>query len=251
MRFVEMEEARAASGVRLVVVGGFPSPWSEAAKGIFEVKQIDGMLIRFAANDKALKEWTTKDNAPVLLVDSEPPRSHWSEILETAERLGGKSLVPSDAVERAQLFGLAHDLLGEGGLVWNQRIVLVDRGLTTEGREGFPLRLSQYLAPKYGHAPGRMEAAKNKAISILQFFEKMLRENRDHGHDYLLASGFSALDIYLAASLAVFSPLPEEKCPMHPAIRQTLENTDPKFREVPQLLLEHRDRVYERHLTAP
>jgi hypothetical protein len=34
MRFVEFEEARAASGLRLVVAGGVPSPWSQGAMGI-------------------------------------------------------------------------------------------------------------------------------------------------------------------------------------------------------------------------
>lgn len=36
MKFVDVTEARAARGVRLVVVGGVPSAWSEAAKGLFD-----------------------------------------------------------------------------------------------------------------------------------------------------------------------------------------------------------------------
>jgi hypothetical protein len=38
MRFVGLEEARAATGLKLVVAASLPSPWSEAAKGILHVK---------------------------------------------------------------------------------------------------------------------------------------------------------------------------------------------------------------------
>ena len=38
--YIDFEEARTAKGLRMVVVSGIPSPWSEAAKGIFHVKQI-------------------------------------------------------------------------------------------------------------------------------------------------------------------------------------------------------------------
>jgi len=52
-----------------------------------------------------------------LLAPGEPIRTHWTEILETAERLGAErgspSLVPTDEDDRMRLFGLAHELLGE------------------------------------------------------------------------------------------------------------------------------------------
>ena len=125
MKFVDLEQARSAPGVRLVVVGATPSPWSEAAKGIFVAKGIDGMLVRFLPSDAAVKQWTGFPNAPVLFIDAEPPRANWSEIIEAAERLGGRtSLVPNDADERTRTFGLAHELLGEGGLVWNGRLLV-------------------------------------------------------------------------------------------------------------------------------
>ncbi len=125
MKFVDLEQARSAPGVRLVVVGATPNPWSEAAKGIFVAKGIDAMLIRSLPSDTAVKQWTGFHNAPVLFIDGEPPRAHWSEIIEAAERLGGREcLIPMDADERMQTFGLAHELLGEGGLVWNGRLLV-------------------------------------------------------------------------------------------------------------------------------
>ena len=258
MRFVDVEEARAAAaaapGVRLVLVGATPSPWSEAAKGIFVTKGIDGMLVRFSPSDAAVKQWTGFHNAPVLFIDSEPPRAHWSDILEAAERLGGRaSLVPADADERTRMFGLAHELMGEGGLVWNGRLLVIHRGLTTEGRDGFPLRLSSYLAPKYGYAPDRAVAAKDRVLSVLERFGRLVEGSRARGKEYLFGDRLSALDIYLATALAPFAPLPEDQCPgVHPAMRHAFETAYPELTAaVPAALREHRDLMYGRHLGLP
>ena len=40
LHFIELEEARVARGVRMLAAASLPSPWTEAAKGIFHVKQI-------------------------------------------------------------------------------------------------------------------------------------------------------------------------------------------------------------------
>ena len=45
MRFVDIEEARAAAGLRLVIAGNVPSPWSQAAMGIFDIKGIDYIAV--------------------------------------------------------------------------------------------------------------------------------------------------------------------------------------------------------------
>jgi glutathione S-transferase len=253
MRFAEVEEAQNAPGVRLVVLAGVPSPWAEAAKGLFAVKRIDGLLVRLAPNDEAVKRWTGWHNAPVLFVDAEPQRMHWSEILEAAERLGGTPLVRSDPDERARTIGLAHELLGDGGLVWSARLVAIHGGLTSEGREGFPVRVARYLGAKYGYAPERADAAKARAVSILRRFDAMLAESRARGGEYVLPSGLSVLDVYLAASLAVLAPLDEARCPgMSPPIRHAFETGNPEVRaSVTAALVEHRDRIYERHLGLP
>jgi glutathione S-transferase len=254
MRFVDIEQARSASGIRLVVVGGVPSPWSEAAKGIFAVKGVDALLVRASPPDDAVKQWTGSHNAPVLVLDRDPPRTHWSDILEAAERLGGRaSLVPSDPEQRMRMFGAAHELLGEGGLAWSARLLAVHRGLTTEGREGFSERVARYLAAKYGYAPDRAEAAKTRVVSLLGRFADMAKASRARGSDYLLGDRLTALDIYAAATFGVLSPLPEAQClGMHPAIRHAFETAAPDLRAtLPSALCEHRDRVYERHLGLP
>jgi glutathione S-transferase len=254
MRFVDLEQARSASGVRLVVVGSIPSPWSEAAKGILVVKGIDAVLVRFSPNDEAVKQWTGWHNAPVLMVNGDPPRTHWSEILETAERLDGRvSLLPVDSGERIRMFGYSHELLGEGGLVWSARLLAIHRGLMTGGREGFPLRLAHYLAPKYGYAPERAEAAGARVLSVLGLLGELAQSSRARCHEYLLGSELTALDLYAATALGPIAPLPQEQCPgMHPAMRRAFETAFPDARAaVPAILCEHRDMVYRRHLGLP
>jgi glutathione S-transferase len=177
MRFVALEEARSASGLKLVVAASLPSPWSEAAKGVLHVKGLDALLVRFSSTDAAVREWTGWHNVPVLLAPGEPIRTHWTEILETAERLaprGSVPLVPRDDTERMRLFGLAHELLGENGLMWCGRMIVIHRGLETEGKEGFPLRVAKYLAPKYGYAPERVEAARARVRSLLARFAELI-----------------------------------------------------------------------------
>src|SRR5256885_7459006 len=51
LRYVELSEARAARGVRMVGASALPSPWTEAAKGIFHVKEIPVLCVRHKRGD--------------------------------------------------------------------------------------------------------------------------------------------------------------------------------------------------------
>ena len=73
MRFVNLEEARAARGLRLVVTSGVPSPWSETAKGCFDVKGIDYVAVRLTPRDADIRAWTNRHNAPVASPGRVPP----------------------------------------------------------------------------------------------------------------------------------------------------------------------------------
>jgi hypothetical protein len=44
--YVSVEEAIKRGGLRMVVVGGVPSPWGEAAKGILHIKRIEWAAVR-------------------------------------------------------------------------------------------------------------------------------------------------------------------------------------------------------------
>lgn len=252
MRFVALEEARAATGLKLVVAASLPSPWSEAAKGILHVRGIDALLVRFSSTDAAVREWMGWHNVPVLLAPGEPIRTHWSEIIEAAERMaaggGTPSLVPTDEDERIQLFGLANELLGDSGLVWASRLLVIHRGLVTGGQEGFPLRIAQYLAPKYGYAPERVDAARARVRSLFDRFARLLE-----GRQYALGTALTALDLYVATAIAPLAPMSEELCPdTHPIVRHAFATASPDLsRAIPPVLVAHRDRIYARHLELP
>jgi glutathione S-transferase len=252
MRFVSLEEARAATGLKLVVAASLPSPWSEAAKGILHVKGIDALLVRFASTDKAVREWMGWHNVPVLLAPGWPIRTHWTEILEAAERLGAERgsprLVPTDGDDRVRLFGLAHELLGENGLVWSSRLLVIHRGLMTEGQEGFPLRIAQYLAPKYGYSPDRVDAARARVRLLFDRFARLLA-----GNTYALGGVLTALDLYIATAIAPLAPMSEDLCPdTHPIVRHAFATASPDLSNtIPPILVAHRDRIYAKHLDLP
>ena len=115
--YVGVEEAIDRGGLRMVVVGGVPSPWGEAAKGILHVKGIEWVAVRLDYDSAPLKKWAGQSNGPVVIYESERPRPGWAEIQLQAERLAPTpSLLPTDPAERALVFGLGHEICGEEGM---------------------------------------------------------------------------------------------------------------------------------------
>jgi glutathione S-transferase len=249
MRFVELEEAKTLRGPRLVVVGAVPSPWSQGALGLLDLKGADYVAVRFRPGDEAIRSWTGAHNAPVLLLDGEPARTGWADILAAVDRMPGPPLVPADADARVRLLGLAHELLGEGGLAWSVRLLLTHAGLTTEGRLGWPLPLARYLAPKYGYAPERVDAARARARGVLAHLGRALEASDG---DYFFGDTPSALDVYAATALSIIAPLAEADCAMPPPIRRAFETLDDDVKSaVTPMLLDHRARMFARHLVLP
>jgi glutathione S-transferase len=253
VRFVELEEARAASGLRLVIATNVPSPWSQAAMGLFDLKGLDYLVVRFRRTDEEIKRWTGARNVPAVLLDDEPPRTGWAEIVMLAERLGGRiALVPEDDERRLRMFGLSHEILGEDGLGWSVRLLLTHASLTTDGREGWPKPVADYLAPRYGYAPDRTAPARARAVAVLRLLDRTLGESRARGHDYLVGPAPTALDVHAAVALAVVEPLPEAQCPMPAPVRHAFESLDQGVKAaVTPALRAHRALMFERHLVLP
>jgi len=249
MRFVNLEEARSARGLRLVVTAGVPSPWSETAKGCFDVKGIDYLAVRLTPRDADTRAWTNRHNAPVAMYDDEPPRSGWAEIVALAERLRADvPLVPRSSDDRTAMWGIAHEVLGEGGLVWSLRIEAIHQGLSTDGARGFPARAARYLAARYGYDPARVDEARARIRSTLA----MLAGRLSDGRRYLAGGALSAADICLAAALGVLVPLPPADCPMLPDFRRAYETWSPEIAAAAApALVAHRDFIYRQHLVLP
>lgn len=252
MEFVELEEAKRRDGLRLVTVGGVPSPWSEAAKGIIRVKGIPCVGVRLAPGN-GVAEWTGIPNAPVVVYGDEKPRSGWAEILLLGERLAPEPrLVPAAPEERALLFGLAHEICGEMGLGWARRLHGIHESFDSEGERGFPLGVAKYLAPKYGYRPDNKAEAQRRVIDVLRMLAARLRAQRAAGSRFYFGGALSALDIYSAAFAGLLRPLPPELCPMPEVLRKGFEMLDAETaRALDPLLLEHRDFVYEKYLELP
>jgi glutathione S-transferase len=253
VRFVELEEARAARGLRVVVAANVPSPWSQAALGTLDAKGLDYVAVRLRRADDEIRAWTGSRNAPVVLFDDEPPRTGWADILALGERLGGRlPLVPDDDDERVRMLGLSHEILGEGGLGWSVRLLLTHLGLETDGRRGWPRPVAEYLAPRYGYAPERVGLARARALAVLALLDRTLAESRARGHEYLLGAAPTALDIHCAVGIGVIAPLTEAECPTPAPVRRAIETLDEEVRAgVTGALLAHRARVYARHLVLP
>ena len=250
-QYLSVDEAISRRGLRMVVVGQVPSPWGEAAKGIFHVKRIDFAAVRLVYDNDALKSWAQQLSGPVAILDDEPPRSGWAEILMLAERLApAPALLPLEPLARARALRLADDFCGQNGLGWHRRLQLVHAGLNNAG--GFPERIAGYLGQKYGYAPADATHSATRVHELLSGFAAVLRAQRDAGHEYYLGAEFSAVDIYSATFMAMFKPLAEEQCAMHPGVRRGLEYLDGSTTAaLDPLLLEHRDLVYSRHLELP
>src|SRR5262249_15431338 len=157
-----------------------PSPWGEAAKGMMHIKGIEWAAVRLVYDNERLKEWAGQRSGPVAIYEQERPRAGWAEILLLAERLGpAPALLPADPAERALVFGLAHEICGEGGLGWSRRLQLVHAGLQNSG--GFPERVAKYLGKKYGYSPEAGKAAGPRTGELLRMMAARLKRQQEKG----------------------------------------------------------------------
>lgn len=249
--YVDVQEGIERDGLRMVVVGGVPSPWGEAAKGILHMKGIDWTAVRLVYDSPAFDAWAGQQSGPIAIYDDELPVSGWDDILLLAERLAPQpALVPEDPELRHQLFELGHEILGEHGLCWQRRLQLVHASLTEQ--RGFPGKVAHFLAAKYGYDESVGEASTELAAALLTLLASHLKKQQAAGNHYYLGELPTALDIYSAVAVNMFAPLPPEHCAMHERTRAAFEVEYPATSEaLDAILIEHRDRMYSEHLELP
>lgn len=249
-RYISITQARAAAGLRLACLRGVPSPWTEAAKGIFHVK---GLACQYAAQSKddpdgAIQAWAGDPGIPVVAYEKEKLRTGWAEILLLAERLGNEpALIPHAAADRAQLFGLAHEICGEMGFGWAYRLLMIQQSLGHSGETAFPPNVGAYLAPRYGFDPTQVQIAKTRVIDVLTMLSQ-----RIEGRRYLLGNTLTAADIYWATFANLIMPLPEAEMPAAPMVRAAYTCRDADvLGAVSNELRALQRRIYETHLELP
>ncbi len=253
MEFIDVAAAKERPGLRLVSVAGVPSPWSESAKGILHVKKIPFAGVRMNPGDPSVPDWTGQASAPVAMYEDEPPRGGWAEILLLAERLAPEPrLIPADSRQRAELFGLAHEICGEMGLGWCRRLAGIHSSFATDGKVGFPKGVAAYLAPKYGYRREHGEEAQRRVLELLGLLSSRLHAQSQARSRFYLGEALSALDIYSAAFMVLFAPLPPELCPIPDVLRAAFETMDVDTEKaLDPILLEHRDFIYRNYLELP
>ena len=255
-RYLDPAEARGLPGLRLVLTAGVPGPWGEAAKSIFHVKKIPYTRVRQDGGqpNEELVAWTGQANAPQAVLDDQPARTGWAEILLLAERMAPTpALLPADPRLRALALGLSFEICGEDGLGWCRRLQMLAPLMRLPEGDPNPVRaIGERLATRYGYNEARAAAANGRIVSILELFSNQLAAQREAGSDYLVGHALSAVDIYWATFAAMLEPLPPELCPMPEAMRGQYASLTPEIASaLDPALLAHRDRIYQEHLELP
>ncbi len=251
MEYIEPSAARSLSGLRLALTVGVPAPYSMSARSIFDLRGVPYVPVAQAraGENTELKDWTGHRNAPVAIYNDEAPRAGWLEILNLAERLGsGPSLVPEDLEQRMRMIALTNELIGENGLVWNMRLIML--GLGGPERAAEAARVNP-MYNQYGYSEEARARAIDKAKIIMAYFTEHVRDQHTKGSKYLIGQSLSALDVYWAYFSQLLRTLAEEDCPMPRGLRRSYDMGGDLLGECDPLLIEQRDYIFANHLTLP
>ncbi len=251
MEYVEPSIARALPGLRLVLTVGVPAPYSMSARSVLDLRGVEYIPVAQmpAAENVELKDWTGHRNAPVAIYEAEAPRAGWLDILNLAERLGqGPSLLPQDPQQRMLMIGLTNELIGQNGLVWNLRLIML--GLAGPERAAKEAERNPMYA-EYGYSEAAREAAFAKSHAIIDWFTEHVRAQQARGSNYLVGNQLTALDVYWAYFSQILGPLPEEQCPTPGGLRKSYERCAQAMGEIDTVLLTQRDWIFANHLPLP
>ena len=181
------------------------------------------------ANDD-LYAWTGVRNAPVAVLDDEPPQITWLEILLLAERLGsGPPLLPSDPLERALVLGFSTEICGADGFGWSRRLELMGRNSTRNPPSSGSFDMAR-MTRSYGVRPETIARAPSRMISIMNGLATQLHRQKAAGSDYLVGKQLTACDLHWACFAGFVSPLPPADCPMPDFMRDNYTPFDARTR---------------------
>jgi glutathione S-transferase len=251
MEYLSVAEVRGMKGLRLVLSVGTPGPWGIAARALFDIRKVPFVPARqdLGGANEELVSWTGRRNAPVAVYDDEQAVDGWLEIAVLAERLGsGPSLFPDDPVERALATGFSAEICGNGGFGWSRRLSMTGGGPPPTA----PNPMMEVIARQYGMSAEAVAAAPARVIGILNGLSAQLYRQREAGSDYLVGNRLSLCDVHWACFSQLVAPLAPEHCTLNDHMRSMFGTMPPEMRAaVDPILIEHRDRVWERHIGLP
>ncbi len=251
MEYKNPTEAHHMSGLRIALTTGLPAPWSMAARFMFEVKKIPYVPVAQLGGqaNEDLVAWTGHRNAPVVMLDDEPARTNWADIIQLAERLEPEpQLVPDDPEERIRMFGLCNEICGAGGLTWNARLLMLDNAM--KAAKGTPQAATLTMTNAYGYSTATVARAMPRIIQIFDLLQQQLKSQKSQGHRYFIGSKLTALDLIWASFSNTLRPLPEDVNPMNRGMRKAYQGMGDVLNP-PEILFEHRDNIYGKHIPLP
>jgi glutathione S-transferase len=254
MKYFSVSEARKQPGLRLVLTAHMPGPWGVAAQAVLSVRNIKFVPVEQRAMEpnEELFEWTGMRNAPIAILDDDPPQSTWHEILLLAERVGsGPSLIPDDPLERALMMGFSTEICGPDGFGWSRRLELMGRSTTRRPSSSGNYDMNR-MTRSYGVNPETIARSPKRMVAIMNGLSKQLHRQQAAGSGYLIGKQVSACDLHWAAFSLFVSPLPPAECVMPDFMRENYGHlTHELAAALDPILLEHRDMIYKRHIGLP
>lgn len=251
MKYISVEQAIHAPGLRLVLSAGVPGPWGEAAKAILAYKRLDFTPVHQegGGENAALREWTGQTSAPVAVYEDQPPVCHWLDLLMLTERLApDRPLVPQDCADRVAVLGLSALIAGVDGFGWHRRLQMLAPMLTLAK----PPLMIQRLGAKYGWSPQALAGATARLQAISEELDRTLARQQLQGSEYFVGAAPTAVDFYWANFAAMLKPLPHKDNPMPEYMRVSYETADAETLACLSPRLEaHRNRMYRDHITLP
>lgn len=230
-----------------------PSPWSLAARALFDYKQLPYQLGEqiIADENRDLKAWTGQNSAPVVAHRSSKEQEKLATTAEAivllAERLGPRRpLIPSNSQQRAWMFGLLQALAGEDGFGWNRRFM----SLSIAGVDKLPDNIRS-MALKYDYSDSLAAVAEQRVAEILHLFSQTLVQQQARGSDFLIGDAVTALDLYFAIFIGImYRPLSDEHLPIPSEMRAGYElPSDVLDAAIEPIIYTHRDRIFQQYLT--
>lgn len=255
MEYLTVAEARRRTGLRLVLTAKLPGPWGESAKAVLKQRNVAFSAVEQVALEanEELRHWTGYRNAPIAILNDEPPLTGWLDILMLAERLGaGPSLLPRSSSERIQCLGIATEICGPHGLGWQRRLSMLAKIYGLAADESASTEHELDIRRNYGLSAEALSAAPARTADILNALSSQLQNQDAVGSPYLVGRQLSACDLYWACFSVMIDPLAHEINPMPPHVRALYQELDPIVtRALDPRLIEHRDHIFENHIGLP
>ena len=245
------------SGLRLVLSANVPGPWSESAKALLNARGVAFVPVEQTPGgaNEDLCGWTGGiRNAPIAMLDSEPPVHGWLDIVMLAERLGsGPSLLPEQSSERALALGLSAELCAPDGFGWSRRLLMFEKNFGLGDLAPDTPAHTRSMLAQYGFSAAAVKRARERMIDIMGTLSDQLDRQLAAGSRYLFAGQLSTADLHWACFSQMVAPLALAEQPSMPQwlIDKYSDIGDSLSAALHPRLIEHRDFIYRDDIGLP